>query len=210
MQKQVQKIHYNFKNYCSDDRFADYWNQINEVIDLQPSSVLEVGGGDKVFANYIQTNTDIKYTCLDIAEDLQPDIVGSVDDIPLGDNSVNVACAYEVLEHLPFDKFTKSLKELGRVSSGNIIISLPHWGRQFSIEIMLPFLGRKRVQFKISPFAHEHKFDGEHYWEIGKRGYSIRRIRNVIKDSGFDIKKDFISFQMPYHHFFVLNLEKSE
>ncbi|MDR2260270.1 MAG: hypothetical protein LBE06_04915, partial [Azoarcus sp.] len=53
-----------------------------------------------------------------------------------------------------------------------------------------------------------HTFDGEHYWEINKRGYSLKTVMNAIKksgeDAGFTLEKHYRVFENPYHHFFVL------
>lgn len=204
MKKQVDKNSYNFDKYCDLDRWSSYWYQIKEVLKCFPKTVLEIGVGDKVFASYLKNNTNIKYLCLDIAEDLSPDVIGSVENTPFQDGSFDLVCAFEVLEHLPFEKFENNLLELKRVSKKNVIISLPHWGRHFSFYMRLPFLKIIKGQYKFNGLSIEHKFDGQHYWEIGKKGYSFKLIKKIIEDCGFKIRKDYICFNSPYHHFFVL------
>lgn len=205
MEKQVDKEAYNFQKYCQPERWASYWHQIDEVLKVKPETVLEIGVGDKVFANYLKDNTNIIYTSADIAEDLNPDVVTDVTNLSFGDNSFDVVCAFEVLEHLPFEKFELALSELRRVSRNYIIISLPHWGRHFSVDIRLPFFKQFRGQFKFSLKPINHKFNGQHYWEIGKKGYSIDLIKKKIISTGLTLTKDYIAFESPYHHFFIIN-----
>lgn len=49
-----------------------------------------------------------------------------------------------------------------------------------------------------------NKFDGEHYWEIGKAGYPLSKIINDIQIAGFKIEKTHRVFEFPYHRFFIL------
>jgi ubiquinone/menaquinone biosynthesis C-methylase UbiE len=201
--KQVDKSKYKFHSYCGFDRWASYYHQINESIKLKPKNILEVGVGDGVFKNYIKNNTNIEYKNLDIAEDLNPDVVGSVENIPFPKNSFDLVCAFEILEHLPFEKFENSIKELSRVSSGNVIISLPHFGPAVKLSFKIPFIKEVKLAFKV-PYLRKHSFNGEHYWEIGKKGYSLSKIKNILKNH-FNIKKEFVPFENQYHHFFILN-----
>ncbi len=204
-EQQVNRDTYTFDKYCVIERWSSYWHQIKEILALKPDSVLEIGVGDKVLASYLKNNTAIKYSNLDIAQDLQPDIVGSVDDMKnISDNSFDLVCAFEVLEHLPFEKFGQSLNELKRVSKQSIIISLPHWGRHFSLEIRLPLLGKLRFQYKFNLWPIKHVFNGQHYWEIGKADYNLKTIKQAITETGLKINNDYIAFASPYHHFFIL------
>lgn len=204
MKKQVNKTAYNFTKYCTQDRWGSYWHQIYTILQLNPESMLEIGVGDKVAASYIKNNTDIQYTSVDIADDLQPDIISSVEALQLADNSFDVVCAFEVLEHLPFDALSRALQELHRVSKKSVIISLPHWGRHFSIDIRLPLLGRMTWQYKCNLFPIRHRFGGQHYWEIGKRGFPLKKIKAEIVKAGFELATDYVAFNSPYHHFFIL------
>jgi len=139
MDIQVDKSAYNFEKYCEQDRWASYWHQINEILKLKPKSVLEVGVGDGTVSGYFKQKNILKYDTIDIDKDLNPDFVVSVDNMQFADNEYDAVCAFEVLEHLPFKKFGKCLSEMRRVSKNNVIISLPHWGRHFSVKFRLPF-----------------------------------------------------------------------
>lgn len=202
MDKQVDKKAYSFSSYSFPGRWVSYFHQIGESLALKPDSILEVGTGDGVYKNYILNNTKILYKNLDIAQDLNPDIVGTVDNIPLENDSFDLVCAFEVLEHLPFERFEKCLSELKRVSKKYIIISLPHFGPPIKFCLKIPFIKEIKFSFKI-PFSIRHVFDGQHYWEIGKTGYSSRKIKKIIK-SHFVLMKDFIPFENQYHHFYIL------
>lgn len=202
MNKQVNKDHYDFNKYCYPERWASYYMQIKELLELSPRDVLEIGGGDRFLKSYLQAHTDIKHKFLDVAEDLNPDIVGSITSMPLKDSSYDAVCAFEVLEHLPFLDFEKGLSEMGRVSNKFVLISLPHFGPPIKFLFKIPFLPEIKFALKL-PFPLRHKFNGQHYWEIGKFGYSQEKIRNAI-ERNFIILKDFIPFDSQYHHFYIL------
>ncbi len=202
---QVDKSHYTFGAYAFEGRFVSYYWQLREVLALQPRSVLEVGAGDRVFGNFVKDNTGVAYTCVDIAEDLRPDVVGSILALPFGDKSYDVVCAFEVLEHLPFEQFDKALTELARVARTHVAISIPHFGPMLSFSLKVPFIPQIRFACKI-PFPRRHAFNGQHYWEAGKKGYPASLIRQKLSCHG-TIIKDFIPFGNPYHHFFVVKIE---
>ncbi|MFZ3043622.1 MAG: class I SAM-dependent methyltransferase [Minisyncoccia bacterium] len=201
---QVDKSNYCFGKYSFEDRFVSYYSQLKEVLDLKPASVLEVGVGDRVFGNFVKDNTTVAYTSVDVAEDLHPDVVGSILELPFADKSFDVACAFEVLEHLPFEQFGRAFGELCRVARTHVVISVPHFGPMLSFSCKIPFLPRLRFALKL-PFPMKHVFNGQHYWEVGKRGYPVSRIRSNLSAHG-EIVRDFVPFGSPYHHFFVLRL----
>lgn len=200
--KQVDKEAYKFEHYSHPGRWVSYYFQIKEVLRSNPKSVLEIGSGDGVLKSYLRENTDIQYTNVDVADDLHPDFIGSVTELPFADNSYDVVCAFEVLEHIPFEEFEKALSELARVSRGSVVLSLPHFGPPVQLLIKIPLLKEIRFSWKV-PFHKEHVFNGQHYWEIGKKGYTVKHICAILKKY-FEVINEFIPFENQYHHFFVL------
>jgi SAM-dependent methyltransferase len=201
MKEQIEASAYKFERYVSPDRWASYYYQLYEIFATRPSSVLEIGLGDGTIGNAVR-HDGIAYTSADIAEDLHPDIVAPVTKIPFPDEAFDTVCAFEVLEHLPFSEFEPALAELSRVSRSYVILSLPHFGPSIRMEFKIPFLPRTRFACKI-PFPRRHSFNGQHHWEIGKSGHSLRNVKNILKKY-FRIGKEFVPFENQYHHFFVL------
>ncbi|PIT89105.1 MAG: methyltransferase type 11, partial [Candidatus Levybacteria bacterium CG10_big_fil_rev_8_21_14_0_10_36_7] len=165
-------------------------------------SILEIGVGDKVIASYIKNNTDLQYQSLDIDPELQPDIIGDITRINLPHNSYDAVCAFEVLEHIPFTEFEKALEGMRAISKKYVILSLPHFGPPVLFACKIPFLKQIRFAKKI-PYPQKHQFNGQHYWEIGKKGYSIKKIREILQKK-FVLESEFIPFENQYHHFFIL------
>lgn len=191
---------YKFYQYDYKERWISYWHQIDEILKLEPESVLEIGVADKVVADYLKKQ-GVAVKTLDINRELKPDFTANVLKMPLLDNSFFVILCAEVLEHLSFSNFEKALLEIKRVSKKFVVLTLPHFGPAIKICLKLPFVKEKRFAFKL-PFLKKHQ-SKEHCWEIGKKGYSAEKIKKIIRKH-FKIRKEFIPFENQYHHFFIL------
>lgn len=201
MKKQVDKDHYDFLKYVNKSRFMSYYYQIKNILELKPNSVLEVGCGNNFLKNFFDKS--ITYKTLDFDSELKPDYIGSVTQMPIGDKKFDIICCFQVLEHLTFDKFEKALAEIHRVSKKHVLLSLPYSALTFKFELKLPFIKGLKLKLDIPKFYKIHKFDGEHYWEIGKRGYSLNKIKNIIRKY-FVIEGVYNQYENPYHMFFRL------
>lgn len=206
---QVPRDHY-FKGYDDEARWISYWHQISEVLRTNPRRVLEVGIGNATVSDYLR-KMGLDVTTADIDPDLEPDVVCSVTELSkcFRPDSFDLILCAEVLEHLPFEYFDLSLENLYTVTRKWVVLSLPYPGLGFSVIInifpFLPGMWFKRASFslKIPLFFREHRFSGQHYWEIGKKGYPLRKIRGIISKR-FYIVREFSPAGNPYHHFFTL------
>ncbi|MEK7178086.1 MAG: methyltransferase domain-containing protein [Patescibacteria group bacterium] len=190
------------KEYNDSGRWASYWYQIKEVLELNPKNVLVVGKGDGLVPAYLKMQ-GLDIVTLDNDKSLGPDIKASVLNMPVDDNNFDAVICAQVLEHLPYEDFGRALSEIKRVAKSGAVISLPHSGPAIRFLLKIPFLPELKFILKL-PYPIKHQFKGEHYWEIGKRSYSLRKIKKEIMKSGLMIEKDYVIFENPLHHFFTL------
>jgi SAM-dependent methyltransferase len=115
------------------------WNFFRNLLSLVASkkvdSILDVGCGEGFTLNRLKEYGIGKYLegveqskdAIELGRKTYPDIKiikGSIYDLPYKDNSFNLVLCTEVLEHL--DNPSKALKELVRVSSKYLIVSVPN------------------------------------------------------------------------------------
>lgn len=204
---QVNSGHYASKNYDTFERMQSYLAQIKEIVNINPEQLLEIGVGNGFFSDYLRKKGFNITTC-DIDEKLNPDKVGSVLTLPFSDNSFDLVVCFQVLEHLPFNHFSKALSEIKRVTKNMAIVSLPDVERCFKFSF-----GRNNSSYFKKCITiprrkkHEYEFNGEHYWEIGKKEFSFQRICKEFESAGFSISRTYRVFENTYHRFFIL--EKS-
>jgi len=204
MQKQVAKEHYEFGKYVTKQRWASVWHQLDEITRLTPNNVLEIGPGPGIFKAAARSLGYCVET-LDIDPDLKPDHVASVFAMPFDDRSFDVVCAFQMLEHLPFERSLQAFKEMVRVSGKAIVISLPDAATRWPFTGYIPKFGlvsfsipRPRIRPK------KHVFDGEHYWEINKADYPLSRIiKSLTQDLPITLVRTYRVPENPYHRFFV-------
>ena len=188
-------------------RLASYRQQLLYATRKDHQSYLVVGKGDGFTVDVLK-QMGKQVTVLDIDPTLGPDLVASVDEIPLDDDSVDASICCQVLEHLPFEKFTASLREMRRVSRRNLVLSVPDMRRILSMTFKL---GQRDVGWQLSlgrfrpePIPESRMRDHGHHWEIGFRGYPFSRVRSAVRDSGWKIDEVRRVSELPWHTFFYL------
>jgi SAM-dependent methyltransferase len=196
---QVDASHYQFERYVDIKRWSSYWHQLREVLALQPKSVLEVGVGTGINSLLLR-QLGCETATLDIDPALKPTHVGSVTAIPLADASYDVVAAFQVLEHLPYERFEACLAGLARRAAPWCLISLPYFGLHFRLS--LSFAGLRLSRGFSIPAPVRWKFNGEHYWELGWE-HSPRAVTRTMAKYFEVVSRGFVP-ENPYHYLWVL------
>lgn len=204
LKTQVKKEHY-YNNYDNYSRQLSYLTQYNLISNLKPNSILEIGVGNSFLTNLLK-NKKFNVTTADYDKSLNPDIVCDIRDIPVKNKTYDIAVAFQILEHLEYNDSLKALKELKRVAKKNIIISVPYSCIyfEFIFNFGLPYFDKSlSVPIRIPNFFISGKYGNkEHYWELGRKGYSKKRFFNDIKKLGLKINKAF-HISNNKKHFFI-------
>ena len=198
--------------YLSRERWMSYVYQVTSVSDLRPSRLLEIGVGPGVVGDMVRaTYPACDYVSIDIDPIRCPQVCGSVTALPFVDASFDAAFCCQVLEHLPYDTFVPALRELRRITSRRLVLSLPDVSPYFFLRArgsrhLLPALWNGFSLPSVWPPRHDFAEHGQHYWEIGARGYPLRRILTDLNRAGFHKPRHFRMVERSYWHFFLLDI----
>lgn len=207
MKKQVDSTHYKFGTYIDISRWSSLWHQLDILASLDAKRILEVGPGPGLF-KATATHLGRHVETVDTDPDLKPDHLGNAVNLPLANASFDACCAFQVLEHMPFETALQALDELARVARKHVVISLPDARRTWRYLLHLPRLGERSFALHRPQLSlPDHSFDGEHYWEINKQGYELKHVVAAFQESGrLDLIRTFRPFENPYHRFFIFSV----
>lgn len=151
--------------------FSQYVTPDAQVLDIGSADGPAVGFIDEI----IRTGKGKKIAMDIVPDGLGPeDIVGSVEDIPLGDNTFDIVSAFDVIEHVENEH--KGLTEIHRIlkPGGYFLMSVPAYQWAWS----------------------EHDVKLHH-----QRRYTTGRAVSALKKAGFEIMKDSYAFQGTFPFF---------
>lgn len=198
---QVPPEHYDFEKYDDLERWISYWYQIRATLAHQPRRVLEIGPGSGVFRSYLR-NVGVHVDSLDIDATRQPEYVGDaakLDELLPPGVTFDVICAFQILEHLPFEHFEACLDGISkRAAFANI--SLPYRGQRFRLafwsgDFQLSLGHKFMLPWKLPRCP-------EHHWELGY-GFSARRITGIMSKYFEVLQRGFVK-ENPYHYMWSL------
>jgi hypothetical protein len=206
---QVKKEHYT----SVLGSYIHLYNQVDDITKLikkykiiEPK-ILIIGVGDDLLKIMLKNKFGFVVKTMDIDPNLEPDYVSSVDNLQ---NKVlekfNIVVCAHVLEHLPYKYFNNSLSQIKAISDYSLIyLPIAKFGLSLGIGIYPLFF--KKMNFVPTWFFKKHKFDGQHYWEIGVRGYSLNKIRKEL-EKYFYIEKEYNPDNWLYSYNFILKSKK--
>ena len=202
------------RGYLTHERWVSYVHQLSAVRDLAPESIIEAGIGPGVKKHMVAAAfSGCRYVGVDIDAELGPDVCADVRRLPFADRAADVTFCCQVLEHLAYSGFCDAVLELKRVTRKRLVLSLPDVSPFFYARVRVP--GFRHVFPWLwngisvpSPLPRAHSLDGQgqHHWEIGKRGYSLRRIVGDLRTIGWSRIRHFRMVERWYWHFFLLDV----
>lgn len=195
--------------------FINTYYEIRDALSFDPKRILIIGVGVGLEPIVLREKFNIEVTTLDIDKDFNPDVVGSVHDMRVFPNKAfDVAIISHVLEHLPYSFFDPALRELARVANASVVF-LPYGGRNLSIRFIFAQRIRELVfNVHIPPrkriSGNEPVLcDGEHYWEVGFRGFSKKTILEDFSKH-FEVINHYHNYDWMYSMNFILKSRNSD
>ena len=165
-------------------------------------TILEVGVGARLPAQLLREE-GWQVTGMDIEPQLKPDIVGSVDRIPVADASFDCFVCCQVLEHVPWSNAQTALRELHRICRRGGIISVPTCARAMVISYFGPKRRKTVLLHGLNLVQAKPRTPKEHHWEL-EAGVRTSAFRRAVAAAGFRIIREVRPSALLYHHFMVV------
>lgn len=195
------------EGYFERKQFDTMISQILAVVQLKPTSVLEIGPGNGFVSDFLR-KAGISVVTFDINENLKPDVVGNLIEINtyFNENQFDLVLCAEVLEHLPFKYFDGIISKFSKIASKHVVITLPRQHRillDLRMNLKIPFVNYKNLDI-FWRIPSKNKWD-EHHWEID---YSKEVSLDVIKSAlskHLKLISSYADERNRSHQFFILN-----
>lgn len=165
-------------------------------------SLLDIGAGNGAFLRYLEDQDSTlqvlglerSQTAIDMKvcqADVRP---GSADQLPFDERTFDMVSALEVIEHLPYQVYETTLRELERVARQYILLSVPY--RENRRPVACPYCG-----CHFNPYYHMRRFDKNtlsqlfddfqalDFVEVGVTEYTVmplvRAVRALLRPAPF-------------------------
>lgn len=183
-------------------------------------SVIDFGSGRNL-TKAILGHYGIQCTTVDVMGTYGPDLVAPIT-LGLELLPADLVCSFQCLEHNPYEVLTELMSTLTSYAKKYVLISLPYDGGYVSwrFALRIPFLNiRKKLAFQIcglggraidiskldqtkNPYQH-------HYWEVGRRGYSVKKVvGDVERATALKLLRRIQNSNYPHHIFLLFEKEQ--
>ncbi len=189
--------------------FINTFYQYRDISQLPGCRTVLIVGPGQGFDTQILRWRGYQVATYDIDETFRPDFLGSVHRMDAFSNGqFDVVTVSHVLEHLALPYLDASLKEIARVGR-YALVYLPIAGRHCQFRFM-PGVRGIDLSIVIDVFNYFHKPDGvtprycqgQHFWEVGMRGFRVRDVAARMSRF-FDIIKIYRNYDWHSMNFIV-------
>lgn len=197
--------------YLTKERWFSFWQQIEEVKKNKPESILEIGAGSNI-VKFVLDKIGYNVKTLDFDSANKPDFFGDVTKMDLSSlPKFDLVMACQIFEHIQYNDFLKTLERIKIITRKHLVISLPFataGSIKFYFSLMfLPILPRVAVAKIFNFFPRRWQRLGVHYWELGARGFSLKKVLCDINATGWRILRHYPVKENTYHYFIILEKE---
>ncbi len=180
--------------YYTQKRVVHQWYQVRLLRDLAVRRVLEIGPF-KGLVTAMLGNAGYDVSVLDVDESQRAAfagvdfIAGDVRSYPYGDlaGRFDAIICCETLEHIPFDEVDGVLARMVEARARYLIVSVPYMATQLTFDLyinrhtIMKYLSFKKLRrLKAFPAPPADAGWQPHKWEVGYRGYPLKRVREVL------------------------------
>lgn len=193
--------------------FVNAYYQYRDVQSLPDCKTVLIVGPGQGLPTVVLKWRGYEVTTLDIESSLAPDDVGSVHDLSRYEpGQFDVLIASHVLEHLPASYLDQALAQIARTAR-YALIYLPVHGVYGQVRLSSNFRGfDQALLLTLSKWFEQPVEDiprymsGQHYWEIGLKGFRVRDILIRLK-SHFQVLRTYRNKDwLPSHNFVLKSL----
>lgn len=140
---------------------------------------LNLGCGESVV---LTEDPEEEWVNIDVREEVEPDEVCDVRELPFSDDSVAVILASDVLEHFSWRETREVLMEWGRVlePGGELTVKTPNMDSLIAayVQRKIPF-----QEFVRIAYGHQDYEENTH-----RAGFTPKLLRSLLEDAGFQIQ----------------------
>lgn len=130
------------------------------LVPNEAQTLLDVGSGNGTFLHILEERRpDLTLTGLErsaagirVARCAAPLMRGSADSLPFADNTFELITCLNMIEHLPYGTYERTLGEIRRVASRYILISVPY--REYRLRTVCPYCA-----CEFNPYYHMRSYD---------------------------------------------------
>ena len=187
--------------YDTELRLLAYTHQITLIRKLGPRTVLNIGKGTGFLKKYFESN-NVRLEDLDIDPDTRPDYLQDLS-IPFDlAREFDLVCAFQVLEHIPFDAFETGLSNIRHHTKSSALVALPIQTLRFGIRVDFPLLKLDYLAWFERAFKKKPD-EALPQWEIGLQKTPKKAVDEKIRKF-FHIREQFLHRLNPFHYYYVL------
>jgi hypothetical protein len=181
--------------YYSRKRIVHQWTQVHLLSTIECEKVLEIGPAlGLVTSMLVNIGYDVHTLDMGPRAFVYPDVPHHQKDLcnlrsdQIAGYDAILCC--ETLEHVPWERVGSILSAFHDSGAKYLIVSVPYMSFQIFWEVYLNTV-TARQYFSMKKLLWRKRFAAEpaggHQWEVGYKGYSLRRWENRIKESGWSI-----------------------